>query len=55
MGLLQTSALTVNQNVEPSPYSLSKPILPFISSANLFDIVSPSPVPPYLRVVDEYA
>ncbi len=42
---------TVNQNVDPRPASLSTPIVPPISPASCRLMASPSPVPPYLRVV----
>mmetsp|Transcript_95792 Transcript_95792/g.139923 ORF Transcript_95792/g.139923 Transcript_95792/m.139923 type:complete len:214 (+) Transcript_95792:2562-3203(+) len=45
--------MALNQKTEPLPSLLSTPIVPFISSANCFEIASPSPVPPYVRVVDE--
>ena len=40
-------------NVEPSPSTLSTHMVPPISSARRLLTASPSPVPPYLRVVDE--
>ncbi len=39
-------------NSLPLPGSLASEILPFISSHNCLHIASPSPVPPYSRVVD---
>ena len=47
-----TGAATVNQNVEPLPSSLSTPIWPPIISTSRLQMARPSPVPPYLRVVD---
>ena len=41
----------VNQNVLPLPNSLSTPTSPPINFASCFEIASPSPVPPYCRVV----
>ena len=46
---------TVNQNVDPSPGLLSTPIWPPMSSTNCLEIASPSPVPPYLRVMEPSA
>src|ERR1700733_3447008 len=46
---------TVKRKLVPRPISLSNQILPPIIAANRADIVSPRPVPPYLRVVDESA
>ena len=43
---------TVKKNVVPTPGSLSSPISPPIISTNVLLMVSPSPVPPCLRVVD---
>ena len=40
---------TVNQNDEPRPSMLSKPMVPPISSTRRFEIASPRPVPPYCR------
>ena len=45
----------VNQKVEPWPSRLSTPIVPPIISTSCLQIASPSPVPPYLRVVDASA
>ena len=42
----------VNQNVLPRPSSLSTPMAPPIISASCLEIASPSPVPPYFRVVE---
>ena len=42
----------VNQKVEPWPGTLSTPTSPPMSSASLREMASPSPVPPYLRVVE---
>lgn len=42
----------VNQKVDPWPGSLITPISPFINLTRLRLIASPSPVPPYLRVVE---
>ncbi len=44
-----------NQNVEPRPGALSAPIWPPIISTSRRLIASPSPVPPYRRVVDASA
>jgi signal transduction histidine kinase len=46
------SITTVNQKVEPEPSELSAPMLPPISSASRLHIASPSPVPPWVRVVE---
>src|SRR4030043_1459749 len=43
----------VNQKVEPFPSLLSTPIWPPIILTNCFEIESPRPVPPCLRVVEE--
>ncbi|EKD28734.1 MAG: hypothetical protein ACD_79C00229G0001 [uncultured bacterium] len=43
--------MTLNQNLEPSPSLLSKPIVPRINSTSFLEMEVPSPVPPYLRVV----
>jgi hypothetical protein len=40
-----------NQNVLPFPGVLFKPICPPIISTSCFEMVVPSPVPPYRRVV----
>ncbi len=45
------SARTVNQNVDPSPGTLSTPTSPPISAASFLEMERPSPVPPYCRVV----
>ena len=45
----------VNQNVDPAPTTLRKPISPPISSTSRLEIARPRPVPPYLRVVDPSA
>ena len=45
----------MNQNVLPWPSSLSTPMVPPISSTSRFEMASPSPVPPNLRVVDPSA
>ena len=42
----------VNQNRLPRSGSLSTPISPPNSSTNCLEIASPSPVPPYLRVLE---
>ena len=47
-----SSNSSVKKNVVPCPTSLSKSRRPPISSTNLLEIVSPRPVPPYLRVID---
>jgi len=49
------SSATVNQKLEPSPSRLSTPMVPPIISTRLLLIDSPSPLPPYLRVVEESA
>ena len=46
---------TVNQKVLPTPSSLSTPISPPIAATSWREMASPSPVPPYLRVVEESA
>ena len=46
---------SVNQNVLPSPGSLSTPMLPPIASTSCREMARPRPVPPNLRVVDESA
>ncbi len=46
------SRRATNRNVEPFPGSLSKEIVPPISSASLREIARPSPVPPKRRVVE---
>ena len=46
---------TVNQKVLPAPGSLSTPISPPIAATSWREMASPSPVPPYLRVVEESA
>ncbi len=45
----------VNQNVLPSPSSLSTPIRPCIISTKRREIAKPRPVPPCFRVVDPSA
>ncbi len=45
----------MNQKVLPRPGSLIAPMLPPISSTSSFEMASPSPVPPKLRVVDTSA
>src|SRR6266850_170266 len=42
---------TVKKNVEPRPSSLSTPMRPPCSSTSRFVMLSPSPVPPYSRVI----
>jgi len=49
------SNCAVNQKVLPLPSSLSIPISPPMSSTSCLDIVVPSPVPPYFRVVEPSA
>ena len=49
------SSGTVKENTLPLPTPLSTRMHPPISSTRRFEIVSPSPEPPYLRVVDESA
>ena len=39
-------------NAEPTPSSLSTRIAPPIAETSRFEIASPSPVPPYRRVVE---
>jgi len=51
----RSCSCAVNQKVEPLPSSLSTPIDPPSSSQSLRLIASPSPVPPYLRVVEASA
>ncbi len=46
---------TVNQKRLPCPASLSTPISPPISSTSRLLMLRPSPVPPYLRVVEASA
>ena len=48
-------ATMVNQKVEPCPGTLSTPMSPPISSTSRLQMAKPSPVPPYLRVVDASA
>ncbi len=50
--LVPLARRAVNQNVLPSPSRLSTPTVPPISSASCLLMTSPSPVPPYLRVVE---
>jgi hypothetical protein len=45
----------VNQNLLPRPGSLSTPMRPPIRPVSCFEMASPSPVPPNLRVVMESA
>ena len=45
----------MNANADPTPTSLSAETPPPIRSARFRQIVSPSPVPPYWRVVDASA
>ncbi len=55
-GSAATGALIVNENVAPRPGPpLSAHIVPPISSASRLLMASPSPVPPYLRVVEASA
>jgi hypothetical protein len=51
----QISNGTAKENTLPFPTSLSTQMRPPISSTRRFEIVSPSPEPPNLRVVDESA
>jgi hypothetical protein len=51
----QISNGTAQENTLPSPTLLSTQMRPPISSTRSFEIVSPSPEPPNLRVVDESA
>src|SRR3984893_11696433 len=51
----QISNGTAKANTLPSPTLLSTQMRPPISSTRRFEIVSPSPEPPNLRVVDESA
>ena len=55
VGPAQISSGTVKENTLPFPTPLSTRIQPPINSTRRFEIVSPSPEPPYLRVVDESA
>ena len=56
--LLETAALSdsrksaVNQNWLPTPFVLSTPISPPISCVIIRAMASPSPVPPWRRVVE---
>ena len=50
----RTSSGTVKANTLPLPSSLSTQMRPPISSTRRFEIVSPNPEPPNLRVVDEF-
>ena len=45
----------MKKNVLPLPSSLSAPIVPPISSTSRRAIARPSPLPPYLRVIEESA
>ena len=55
-GSAATGALIVNENVAPRPGPpLSADIVPPISSARRLLMARPSPVPPYLRVVEASA
>ena len=47
-----SSKSIVKKKVDPCPNSLLRSSCPPISSTNLLEIVSPKPVPPYLRVID---
>ena len=51
----QISSGTAKENTLPLPTPLSTEMRPPISSTSRFEIVSPRPEPPYLRVVDESA
>ncbi len=46
-------SVIVTSNTVPLPFSLSTSIWPFISSTMLFVIGMPSPVLPYLLVLEE--
>src|ERR1019366_2763040 len=50
-----TSKTAVNQKVDPRPSWLSTPMAPPIIPTSCLQIARPSPVPPYLRVVDASA
>ena len=54
-GCLSMQNSAVNEKVLPWPGSLSTQIFPPIISTNRLQMVNPSPVPPYSRVVDESA
>jgi hypothetical protein len=45
----------VNENLDPSPGVLLRPSWPPIISTSRLAMVKPSPVPPYLRVVEPSA
>lgn len=51
-GMALTPTFVVNQNVLPSPGRLCTPTAPPMSSASRWEMLSPSPLPPCLRVVD---
>ena len=52
---VRTPSSAVNQNVLPTPTSLSTPMSPPISATRRLQIASPRPVPPYRRVVEPSA
>ena len=49
----QRSSMTLKQKWLPLSTSLSTRNSPFMSSASCLEMASPSPVPPYDRVVEE--
>lgn len=51
---LMISNVISNQKTLPIPDSLVNPIVPFIASTNCLEMVRPSPVPLYLRVVAKW-
>src|SRR5512142_3143153 len=55
IGASDSLKATVKKKALPFPTVLSTQIRPPISSTNFFEMERPSPVPPYLRVVEESA
>ena len=55
LALAQVSNGTAKENALPSPSLLATQMRPPINSTSCFEIVSPSPEPPNLRVVDKSA
>ena len=55
IGAGRVASRTVNQKVLPCPGVLSTPIVPPIIVASRCEMASPSPVPPYFRVVEPSA
>ena len=55
LGTATTSSGSVKKNSEPRPTSLCTPSSPPMSRTRRREIARPSPVPPYLRVVDASA